>query len=189
MSKEIELGGKIIPYELKTSQRARRIRLSIRFGENLVVSGPRNLNDRYIENFLKLKSKWILAALEKYKPKPGQVVIKTQRGDYKKYKNQALAFVRERLEYFNRFYGFIYHRVSVKNQRTCWGSCSKKGNLNFNYKIIFLPPALADWIVVHELCHLKELNHSKKFWSLVAQTIPDWREIRQKLKKTRLLTD
>ena len=92
---------------------------------------------------------------------------------YKKQKEAARAFVHKKLELFNRHYGFAYNNVAIRNQRSRWGSCSKKGNLNFNYRILLLPEHLADSVIVHELCHLKEFNHSKAFWKLVEETIPD----------------
>ena len=64
--------------------------------------------------------------------------------------------------------------MAIRNQRRCWGSCSSKKNLNFNYKIQFLPEHLADYIIVHEMCHLVELNHGQKFWDLVAAQIPEY---------------
>jgi predicted metal-dependent hydrolase len=88
----------------------------------------------------------------------------------------------QRIEYYNQYYGFKYNKINIKNQKTRWGSCSKKGNLNFNYKILFLSAETRDYIVVHELCHLKEFNHSKKFWNLVAETIPNYLQIRKNLK-------
>ncbi len=81
----------------------------------------------------------------------------------------------ERIKYFNKKYGFHYNKINVKNQKTRWGSCSKKRNLNFNYKILFLPEKARDYIIVHELCHLRELNHSRNFWGLVAKIFPEWR--------------
>jgi predicted metal-dependent hydrolase len=102
------------------------------------------------------------------------------------YKETARALVHERLEYFNQFYHFIYNDVRIKSHVTRWGSCSSKGNLNFNYKIALLPPELADYIIVHELCHLGEFNHSQKFWDLVGQQIPNYLELRAKLKQTHI---
>ena len=106
----------------------------------------------------------------------------TATAEYKKYKDQALALAQRRLAEFNLFYGYQIGRVSIKNQKTRWGSCSKKGNINFNYRIATLPDRLADYLVVHELCHLGEFNHSQQFWDLVAKTIPDYRERRRELR-------
>ncbi|MDB9944485.1 M48 family metallopeptidase [bacterium] len=102
---------------------------------------------------------------------------------YLEHKELARALVHERLEYWNQLYQFEYNRVSIKNQKTCWGSCSEHGNLNFNYKVIFLPHALMDYIIVHELCHRAELNHSPAFWSHVERAIPEYREHRSHLKR------
>lgn len=102
---------------------------------------------------------------------------------YLKYKEQARTLAHSRLEYFNRFYGCTYKRVFVKNQKSRWGSCSSKGNLNFNYKIALLPSHLADYIIVHELCHLKEFNHADSFWKLVEKTIPDYKKRRNDIMK------
>lgn len=100
---------------------------------------------------------------------------------YKKHKEAARELIHRKLTEKNAYYSLPFGRVAIRNQRTRWGSCSKKGNLNFHYRIILLPEHLADYLVVHELCHLAEFNHSKKFWALVAQTIPDWRTRRKAL--------
>lgn len=104
--------------------------------------------------------------------------------DYLKQKKAARALVMERIEYFNRIFGFGFGRVAIRNQKTRWGSCSRKGNLNFNVKMLLLPQYLIDYIVVHELCHLKHLNHSKQFWELVAKVIPDYAARKNELRKT-----
>ncbi len=104
------------------------------------------------------------------------------RRNYLKYKEPARELILRRVEYFNSIYNFSYGRISVRNQRSRWGSCSKRGNLNFNYKIVLIPEKLADYIIVHELCHLKEFNHSKNFWALVAKTFPDYKKIKQDLR-------
>ncbi len=102
--------------------------------------------------------------------------------DYLKYKNQAEIIIKNRLEYFNLNYNFKYNKIVIRNQKTRWGSCSKKGNLNFNYKIVLLSPKQADYIIVHELCHLGEFNHSRNFWNLVAHAVPDYKEMRSSLR-------
>lgn len=100
-----------------------------------------------------------------------------------KKREQARIFVENKISYFNKFYNFEINRVAIKNTSTRWGSCSSKRNLNFNYKIIYLKKELADYLIVHELCHLKEFNHSKKFWELVSKTIPNYVKINRELKR------
>ena len=112
--------------------------------------------------------------------------IKRPSKDYLLKKELSRELVHQRLEHFNQFYKFKYNRVFIKNMKTRWGSCSSKKNLNFHYKIIDLAPDLADYLVVHELCHIGEFNHSTNFWSLVEKTMPDYKNQRIELKKTDL---
>lgn len=102
---------------------------------------------------------------------------------YVTYKELAREVVHERLQHFNTLYQFEYKRVAIKNQKTCWGSCSEYGNLNFNYKVIFLPEPIMDYVIVHELCHLVELNHSPAFWAHVERVLPDYKERKKLLRK------
>ncbi len=112
--------------------------------------------------------------------------IKRGKEDYLKYKDEALKLVQERIQFYNIKYKFNYNKIRIKNQRTRWGSCSQKANLNFNYRIIFLSEQMRDYIIVHELCHLKEFNHSKRFWNLVSSTLPNYKEIRKDLKNNEM---
>lgn len=111
-----------------------------------------------------------------------RVTNKGARSEYLKYKEIARTLVHERLEYFNQFYHFSYNKVFIKNTKTKWGSCSSKRNLNFSYKIALLKPELRDYLIVHELCHLGEMNHGKAFWDLVAQQIPDYKKCHSMLR-------
>lgn len=97
-------------------------------------------------------------------------------------REEARRVVHARLEHFNQFYNFAYKKVFIKDQRSRWGSCSSLGNLNFNYRIALLPPELQDYLIVHELCHLGEMNHSRAFWSLVERAIPNYRQLHQELR-------
>ena len=105
--------------------------------------------------------------------------------NYVKNKERARVLVHQRVFHFNKIYNFEFGRIAIKDQRRVWGSCSAKGNLNFNYRLVFLPQGLSDYVIVHELCHLKELNHSKNFWELVKIAVPDHKDIRRKLKEYR----
>ena len=101
---------------------------------------------------------------------------------YVTHKEATRELVLARLAHFNQFYNLSWNRVAIRNQRRCWGSCSAKRNLNFNYKIQFLPSHLCDYIIVHELCHLTYLHHGKEFWDLVALQLPDYKTLQTELR-------
>ncbi|MBI2459217.1 MAG: DUF45 domain-containing protein [Parcubacteria group bacterium] len=145
MKKLIELQQKKIAYTLKVSQRARRMRLAIYHDGNFVVTAPRNMSQNIIEQFIIKKSPWIINKLEYFKNIPGKLLIKSAKKHYVAYKDQAWALAQKRIEHFNKTNDFKFNKINIKNQKTCWGSCSKKGNLNFNYKIALLPEKLADY--------------------------------------------
>ncbi len=102
---------------------------------------------------------------------------------YLQNKQNARLLVTERIQYFSHLLNVKHGRISIRNQKTRWGSCSRSGNLNFNYRIIHLPSQLQDYIVVHELCHLIEFNHSKSFWALVENILPNYKLLRIELNK------
>jgi predicted metal-dependent hydrolase len=97
------------------------------------------------------------------------------------------ALAHERLAHFNQQYGLAIGKISIRNQKTRWGSCSREGNLSFNYRILYLPSAERDYIIVHELCHIAEHNHSPAFWALVSRALPDAKLIRKELRRKYLL--
>jgi len=178
----LKYNNKKIPYELKKSSRAKRLRVAIYSDSRVVVTVPRGVLNVFTKRFLKERAGWIVKKVEHFNKVGVRLPVTCDREDYLKNKNEARVLINERLEYFNQEYKYKYNRVSVKNQKTRWGSCSRSGNLNFNYKILFLNKEQADYIIVHELCHLGELNHSKKFWNLVEKTIPNYYKIRRELK-------
>ena len=83
--------------------------------------------------------------------------------NWKERKEEFLEIAKNRLEFFNQFYNFKYNKISIKDTKSRWGSCSSAGNLNFNYRIFLLEPEQMDYVIIHEMCHLQEMNHSKKF--------------------------
>ena len=99
------------------------------------------------------------------------------------YRQEARKYLTTRVEYFKTKIPCTVGRIFIKNQKTCWGSCSTKGNLNFNWKIMMAPPEIVDYLVVHELCHRLEMNHSENFWNLVRKQIPDYQVCRKWLKE------
>lgn len=176
--KRMNLGGEEIEYALKTNPRARRLTLAMRPDGRLLLTKPKYASDRIAEEFIFKNAAWVMRKLEMFRQNP----FRTLDLNFSEHKDGALMSVRKRTEELNGAYGFSYKDLKVRDQKTRWGSCSKKGNLNFNFKIIFLPPRLRDYIIVHELCHLKEFNHSPRFWKLVARTFPDHLSLRKTLK-------
>ncbi len=182
MQNQLKYKNQNIPYSVRVSRRARRLRIAVYCDSSVVLTLPLGLDFGRAEKFVASKLSWIASTLEKFKPFKNLPELKYPRRDYKKHRQVALELAEFKVRQWNNIYGFSYNRINIKNQKTRWGSCSKKGNLNFNYKIAHLPAHLADYLVVHELCHLKEFNHSKNFWSLVAQTHPNYKVLRNELR-------
>ena len=183
----------MVKYKIRESTRAKNVSINIDLDGSVEVVKPRGLDMSVVHDFVYKKRGWILRSIQYFKnfnyPEGfdfGQIKRLTKR-DYLKNKEEARVLINKRVEHFNQVYNFQFGRVSIKNQKRCWGSCSEKGNLNFNYRLLFLPEHLRDYIIVHELCHLVELNHSRRFWSLVERTVPRHKEIKKELKKEELL--
>ncbi len=181
-NKKITICGQEINYSLRSYKSSRHLRLAISGNGMVSVTKPIFVTEKMVHDFLETKGAWILEQLVKNVNNLQHLSPAQELAEYQRYKTRAHNFVSDRLEYFNRFYGFKYGRISVRRQKTRWGSCSRAGNLNFNYRLIFLEPAAADYIIVHELCHLGEFNHSPDFWRLVAQQIPDYLRLRKQVK-------
>lgn len=182
MKRQISLHNRVVRYSIRRSKRAKRLRLAVYCDGNFVVTLPNGFNQTNAEKYIVKKSKWVISKLDFFKNASLSKTFKLTPDDYVKYKEKALQITNERIDFFNKIYKCKYNEIAIKNQKTRWGSCSKKKNLNFNFKIALLPPSLRDYIIVHELCHLKEFNHSKRFWSLVGKTITNYRKIISGLK-------
>lgn len=181
--KSIILQNQEVEYSLHQSARARCLRVTIYPGGELAATLPRNFSLEQLEKFLHQKADWILRKMNlARKRKPSLLLPKASRREYLVKKAEAFALVENKIDYFRSVYNLCPARISIRNQKTRWGSCSRKGNLNFNYRIVHLPEKYQDYVVVHELCHLKEFNHSKRFWDLVAETIPDCKKIRKEIR-------
>lgn len=111
-----------------------------------------------------------------------RAVPAARRAHYALHKETARSAIVACIAELNLYYGFIYNRIAIRAARSRWGSCSRKGNLNFNYVIASLPPALMDYVIVHELCHLAVFNHSPAFWEKVSEVLPNYRVLRRELR-------
>lgn len=118
--------------------------------------------------------------------KPLRTVRKKEDPRRKQNRELARQRITLRVEYFAPLVGVTYNRIFIKEQKTRWGSCSSLGNLNFNWKLILLDEELLDYVVVHELAHRKQMNHSPTFWAEVERVLPDYRERRRRLRECRV---
>jgi len=183
-----EITDEDILYTIRKSTRAKHLRLVISCSGKVSVVVPvknfwqKETSSKLIKELIEKKAGWIKKTLARFSTLPQwQKRIYTKK-DFLVNKEMARELISRRLNYFNQFYGLKWNRISIRDQKSRWGSCSRKGNLNFNYKLLFLPAKLQDYVVAHELCHLQEMNHSQKFWDLVAKTLPDFKNLRRELK-------
>lgn len=178
----IVLCDRSIDYDLTKNKRAKRMRISVSAGGALSVTVPYCFPESFVERFLREKAEWIVRQMAVFERRGG-LFARYGRAHYLEHREAARRLAHERLAHFNQFYNFSYGDVSIRDQKTRWGSCSRSGNLNFNYKLAVVPEHIADYVIVHELCHCKEFNHSKAFWHLVARTVPNHAEIRRQLRE------
>lgn len=154
---------------------------------SVTVRAPRSVSEKDIEEILKKKEAWISKHIEKIKETKerfeAEPTEKLTREKVIALADEALKVIPERVEYFAKVIGVTYGKITVRNQKTRWGSCSSKGNLNFNCLLMLAPPEVLDYVVVHELCHRKQMNHSKAFWLEVEKVLPDYKEVRKWLKE------
>ncbi|MDD5397094.1 MAG: M48 family metallopeptidase [Candidatus Moranbacteria bacterium] len=183
IQKKMTLRNEKIEYTVRKHRQAKRLKLAISCDGNCVVTLPWRMGFVSADEFIRKNAEWVLEKMKAMK-KIGKnsLFARHDQEEYLKLKETAREMVARRLEKYAEFYGLQYNGVAIRNQKTRWGSCSSKGNLNFNYKILLLPQRHADYIIVHELCHLKEFNHGKCFWNLVSQTIPEYERIVKQLK-------
>ena len=173
-----------ICFDLIRSDRS-TCQIQIKADGRIVVRAPRRMSDRDIDRFVCEKEKWIERSLEKIRQarERAESCERLTFEEIDRLADKALEYIPERVRYFAPLVGVDYGRITVRNQKTRWGSCSGKGNLNFNCLLMLTPAEVIDYVVVHELCHLKEMNHSPKFWAEVERVLPDYKQSRLWLKR------
>ena len=159
--------------------RSRRKTLSAQIREGrVVVRAPLRTTDAEIRQFLEKHRRW----LEKHLAKAREMeeskanLRRLMPEDIRTLKKQARKMIPERAAYYAPLIGVTYGRISIRCQKTRWGSCSAKGDLSFNCLLMLTPPGVVDSIVVHELCHRKVMNHSARFYTEVLKVLPDYRQ-------------
>lgn len=171
---------KNIAYRVIRSSR-RTIAIQICTDGGVLVRCPRRMDAEAIQAFVQSRSGWIEKHLVKQAALPKLPAFTD--AELRDLAQKALRIIPERVACFAPLIGVSYGRISIRNQRSRWGSCSGKGNLNFNCLLMLAPDEVVDYVVVHELCHRKEMNHSKRFWAEVERILPDYKVRKKWLKE------
>lgn len=161
--------------------------MAIEIPEDLTIKVriPKRVSDREALKFVKEKEEWIDSAIarvkERKKNRPEKVHLSET--ELKIIKKKAKRDIPILVDEYAPKIGVTYQRISIRYQKTVWGSCTPEGNLNFNCALVCLPERVMRYVVVHELCHRKEMNHSPRFWKEVEKILPDYKELRKWLKE------
>lgn len=166
--------------------RSRRKTISIEIDEKaqLLVRAPMRMPKYEIERFIEEKDAWIKKHIRivQEQIEKAKTIEPIGRWELRDLYEEALKVIPGKVSHYAQALGVTYGRITIRNQKTLWGSCSRKGNLNFNCMLMKSPERVLDYVVVHELCHRIEMNHSKRFWALVESVIPDYKRCRKWLK-------
>jgi predicted metal-dependent hydrolase len=166
--------------EVRRSPRARRWRLEVPWGEPARLTAPRSMSRVEVSQVLREKRAWIEEQRRCQVPPLGLEGLAVSESAARAGAREIVsALADEEAEQL----GVAYRRIRIGGQRTLWGSCSPSGTLSFNWRLVLAPPAVLDYVVVHEVCHLRVLNHSRAFWRLVEVRRPHWREQRAWLRE------
>ena len=171
-------------YNYKIIRSGRRtLALEIKQGE-LIVRAPYLTTESSIRDFVEKNRAWIEKHLAKAQEREELKadIPKLTGKEINELADKALAYIPERVKYFAPLVGVTYGRITIRNQKSKWGSCSAKGNLNFNCLLMLAPPDVIDSVVVHELCHRLEMNHSARFYQEVLRVMPNYKEVNAWLK-------
>ena len=167
-----------LTYRLVRSDR-KTVSLQIMPEGELVVRAPKAMKRGEIDRFVESKRGWVEKHLRNVEPE----VPRMTQAEFEELVRQALEVIPRVAARFAPGGGGTYGHITIRNQRTRWGSCSSQGNLNFNCLLLRAPQEVLEYVVVHELCHRKEMNHSPKFWAEVERVLPNYRESKRWLKE------
>jgi predicted metal-dependent hydrolase len=183
-------------YVVRESSRARNLGITVHEDGRVIVTKPRFIPDLLARAFIERKRDWVEAVFarlsarkENRERRQGTDIIlpKLRRGTraYKEAVERARTTITRRVAHYAELGSYQYGTISIRNQKTRWGSCSRRGNLSFNIRLAFLPPHLVDYLAVHELAHTVHPNHSQNFWDKVGKYIQDPKVCRKELRRYR----
>ena len=158
----------------------RTIAIEITRKGEVIVRAPFAVSEAKIRQFVTERSDWIEKHLAGVKSVSGQKKYTPE--EINRLADEALKVIPDKVKKYADILNISYGRITIRNQKTRWGSCSSKGNLNFNCLLMLTPGNIIDYVVVHELCHRVEMNHSQNFWAKVGSVLPDYRQRREWLK-------
>lgn len=186
---KLEDEGREFLITVKRSSR-KTLGLEIKESGEIFARIPSRLSDRNLKSFIEQQREWIIkkSALVQWEREHRQTTNATpvQNLTSAEIENISRKIV-DRVRFYQKKMGVTVGRVTIRNQKTRWGSCSAKGNLNFNYQIYYLPDELLDYVVVHELAHRRHMNHSEEFWKEVEKYLPMYQQYRKKLREIRMV--
>lgn len=175
-----------LPANLIKSNR-RSVGIIVKPGGEIIVRAPKRMPNPMILSFIREKESWIVKNYLKQSKLPSAPDSEPKSPHTlaleKRYRNAAKEYIPKRVEYYHAFTGGQYTKITIRDQKTRWGSCSSNGTLSFSFRLMLAPPRVLDYVVVHELCHLTHMNHSKEFWNMVETILPDYKEHRKWLKE------
>jgi predicted metal-dependent hydrolase len=163
----------------------RTVSIEIKRDGEVLVRAPKHMTGKEIQNFIQSKSEWLNQHLKKVETEKNafQEMGMFSEVEIRKMIQLAKKILPVKVAYYARVLNVDYGAISIRRQKTRWGSCSREGNLNFNCLLMMTPEAVMDYVVVHELCHRLEMNHSARFWAHVANVLPNYQEPRKWLKE------
>lgn len=153
------------------------ISIQIKPDGSVIVRAPLRMKTADIERFVNEKRGWIEKHLSEIEKKNEENIDtpKFTDDEIKALAEKAMVCIPEKVKFYSVIIGVTYGRITIRNQKSRWGSCSSKGNLNFNCLLMLCPEKVIDYVVIHELCHRKHMNHSKEFWNEVQRAMPDYK--------------
>lgn len=175
-----------LPANLIKSNR-RSVGIIVKPGGEIIVRAPKRMPNPMILSFIREKESWIVKNYLKQSKLPSAPDSEPKSPHTlaleKRYRDAAKEYIPKRVEYYHAFTGGQYTKITIRDQKTRWGSCSSNGTLSFSFRLMMAPPRILDYVVVHELCHLTHMSHSKEFWNMVETILPDYKEHRKWLKE------
>ena len=148
---------------------------------DIVVKAPLNTEIKVIEDLLLKHREWIVKHIELAKKKSALFEGITE-DDIIRLKREARIYFKDKTEHFSRIMGLKYGRITITSAQKRFGSCSSQGNISYSYRLMLYPEAAREYVVVHELAHLKQMNHSKRFYDIIASVLPDYKNRKRLLK-------